>query len=96
MPKISDLISGTNALCNGEKLKCSFCGTSVLIETIESKSETCELENPYSRAVEPYIRYGTIVKNKNLYNFVCPNCSSKMVSPATGNFSEKIRIENHS
>ena len=38
MPKISDLFNESKALYNGEKLKCSFCGTSVL-ESKKPKSE---------------------------------------------------------
>lgn len=38
MPKISDLFNESKALYNGEKLKCSFRGTSVL-ESKRPKSE---------------------------------------------------------
>ena len=47
----------------------------------------------HTKAVEPYQRLWTVVKNKNLCNFVCPNCGSKMVSPTVEIFSKNIRIE---
>ena len=91
MPKISDLVNGPNAIYDGERLKCPFCRTVMLIETIEKQNE--DHADFHTRAVEPYQRLWTVVKNKNLYNFVCPMCGSKMISPTIGYFSENIRIE---
>lgn len=40
MPKLLDLVNGPNAMYDGERLKCPFCRTVMLIETIEKQSET--------------------------------------------------------
>lgn len=94
MPKMLDLVQGPKAIYEGEKLKCSFCRTEMLIETVEVQSEIHKYV--YMPVVGPYQRHWIEVENRNLYNFVCPAYGSKMISPSTGNFSEKIRIENHS
>lgn len=94
MPKMLDLVHGPKAIYGGEKLKCPFCRTEMLIETVEVQSEIHNYF--YMSAVEPYQRHWIEVENRNLYNFVCPAWGSKMISPVAGDFFEKIRIENHS